>query len=82
MRECLNHDMLVPYPVLSEKQGEFVAQFKATVVVQQRSTAVLAGGAALDTAKYQSEFEVKDEGLKTLLASDLWKKEKKSKKAK
>ena len=78
----MNHGILIPYPVLAEKQGEFVAQFKATVVVQPRSTAVLAGGAPLDTAKYQSEFSVKDEGLKTLLASDLWKKEKKSKKAK
>ncbi len=25
VRECLNHDMLVPYPVLTEKPGEFVA---------------------------------------------------------
>ena len=33
VRECINHDMLVPYPVLSERPGEFVAQFKATVVV-------------------------------------------------
>ena len=25
VRECLNHDMLIPYPVLTEKPGEFVA---------------------------------------------------------
>lgn len=25
VRECLNHDMLVPYPVLADKSGEFVA---------------------------------------------------------
>ena len=80
LRECVNHDLLVPYPVLTEKPNEFVAQFKATVVVQPRSTAVIAGGAELDVARYQSEHEVKDEGLKTLLAQDLWKKEKKSKK--
>jgi len=33
VRECINHDMLVPYPVLSERPGEFVAQFKCTIVV-------------------------------------------------
>ena len=33
VRECVNHDMLVPYPVLSERPGEFVAQFKCTIVV-------------------------------------------------
>jgi len=52
VRECLNHDMLVPYPVLSEKTGEFVAQFKCTIVVQPRSTAVIAGGAVIDQSKF------------------------------
>ncbi len=60
IRECSNHDMVVAYPVLTEKPGEFVAQFKATVVVQPRSTAILAGGAQLDTAKFQSDHEVKN----------------------
>lgn len=78
VRECLNHDMLVPYPVLSEAKGEFVAHFKATVVVQPRSTAVIAGGAALDTSKITSEHSVSDPELKTLLAQDLWKKQKKN----
>lgn len=80
VRECLGHDMLVPYPVLSEKSGEFVAQFKATIVVQPRSTAVIAGGAPLDVSKFESTHSVTDEELKTLIAQDLWKKEKKSKK--
>ena len=79
VRECLNHDMLVPYPVLTEKAGEFVAQFKATVVVQPRSTAVLAGGAPITLDRFESTNSVTDEGLKTLLAQDLWKKEKEKK---
>lgn len=78
VRECLNHDLLVPYPVLSERPGEFVAQFKATVVVQPRSTVVIAGAAPLDTAKVQSDKSVTDAGLTALLAQDLWKKEKKA----
>jgi len=78
VRECINHDMLIPYPVLSEHRGEFVAQFKCTIVVQPRSTAVIAGGAPLDTSRFNSEHSVKDEALKTLIAQDLWKKQKKN----
>lgn len=78
VRECINHDMLVPYAVLTERPGEFVAQFKATVVVQPRSTAVIAGGAPLDTARYSSEHSVQDAELVELLAKDLWKKPKKN----
>ena len=43
VKECLAHDLLTPYPVLIEKANEFVAQFKCTIAVQQRSTVVLAG---------------------------------------
>eukprot|EP00759_Apiculatamorpha_spiralis_P032379 PhF_6_TR33826/c0_g1_i1/m.49608 len=31
--ECLKHDVVVPYPVLYEKDGEIVAHVKATVLV-------------------------------------------------
>jgi len=76
IRECMNHHMLMPYPVLTEQNGEFVAQFKGTIVVQPRSTAVLCGGAELDVSRFETENKVADEGLKTLLAQPLWKKEK------
>merc|ERR1712160_148688 len=33
VKECLEHDMLLAYPVLQEKAGEVVAQFKSTVAV-------------------------------------------------
>jgi len=68
VRECLGHDLLVPYPVLTEKNGEFVAQFKATVVVQPRSTAVIAGGAPLDLGKFTTDNKIVDEELTALLA--------------
>lgn len=32
-KECITHDLLMAYPVLTDKPGEFVAQFKATVAV-------------------------------------------------
>ncbi len=47
VKECLAHDLLVDYPVLSEKKGEFIAQFKATIAIQPKSVAILAGGRAL-----------------------------------
>lgn len=31
--ECLNHELLHPYPVLREKTGDLVAHFKATVLL-------------------------------------------------
>lgn len=31
--ECVNHDLLQPYPVLHEKPNALVAQFKATVLL-------------------------------------------------
>jgi len=50
--ECLNHDMIIPYPVLEEKcqdknaGPDLVAQFKSTVAIMPRSTAVLCGNIA------------------------------------
>jgi len=43
VKECIDHDLMTGYPVLTEKAGEFVAQFKTTVAVLPRSTAILAG---------------------------------------
>ena len=47
IKECINHDLIMGYPVLSEKPGEIVAQFKATVCVQPKSTALLCGARAM-----------------------------------
>lgn len=45
--ECVAHDLITGYPVLIEKPGEYVAQFKCTIAVQPTSTVVLAGGLPL-----------------------------------
>lgn len=82
VKECYEHDLIMPYPVLTEKPGEFVAQFKATVAILPRSTAVLAGGAALDTSKFNTSKSITDEGLKAILAQDLWNKKKEGGKGK
>lgn len=43
VKECGDHEMLVAYPVLTEKSGEFVAEFFTTVAVLPRSTSVICG---------------------------------------
>ena len=78
VKECVDHDLLTGYPVLTEKTGEFVAQFKSTIAVLPRSTVVLAGDIPL-AARYESDKKIADGELATLIASDLWKKEDKKK---
>ena len=41
VKECIDHDLMTGYPVLTEKAGEFVAQFKTTVAVLLGSTATV-----------------------------------------
>ena len=81
MKECVGHELIMAYPVLAEKKGEFVAQFKATIAVQPKSTAILCGARALNDG-VKSDKSVKNEELKALIASELWKKEEKKKEKK
>ena len=78
VKECVEHNLLTGYPVLTEKTGEIVAQFKCTVAVLPRSTVILAGDVPL-AARFESEKKVADGELASLIASDLWKKEDKKK---
>jgi hypothetical protein len=82
VKECMEHELICSYPVLSEKKGEFVAQFKATIVVQPKSTAILCGGKALNKAGLDSDKKIKDAELVALIAGDLWKEEKAKKEKK
>lgn len=75
VKECVDHDLMQPFPVLIETEGEFVAHFKSTVCVLPRSTAILAGNVAFDASKYAcASHSIKDEELKTAVTKDLWKK--------
>jgi hypothetical protein len=78
----LNHELICAYPVLTEKKGEFVAQFKGTIVVQPKSTAILSGGRALDKSGLDSDKKLKNEDMVKLVASELWKVEKEKKEKK
>lgn len=77
VKECMEHELLMEYPVLTDKPGNYVAQFKATVVVQPKSTVLICGAKDLlfkdgiDTDK-----TIKNEELTALLAAPMWKAEK------
>jgi hypothetical protein len=70
---------LTPYPVLVEKAGELVAQFKCTIAVLPKSTVILAGDLPFDKTKFETIKSIQNEEVKTLIAQDLWKKEEKKK---
>jgi len=78
--ECLNHGLVVPYPVLYEKQGEFVAQFKFTALIQPNGTIM-----PITTNKppfVKSDKSIDDPQLKQLLQTNIKKKKSKGKKKK
>jgi len=78
---CQEHDLIQPYPVLMEKQGEFVAQFKYTALMLPNGTKFLEPP-PLDLDLIKSSKEVVNEDVKKLLSIKLKKKKKKKKKKK
>ncbi|KAM7079854.1 LOW QUALITY PROTEIN: proliferation-associated protein 2G4 [Ciconia maguari] len=78
--ECAKHE-LPPFNVLYEKEGEFVAQFKFTVLLMPNGPMRITSG-PFEPELYKSELEVQDEELKALLQSSASRKTQKKKKKK
>jgi len=76
LKECLDHDLLIPYPVIVEKPGAVVAQFKVTVIITKGKTTALTG-LPIDEALFKSEHTIKDEDILKLLTLSMDKKEQK-----
>lgn len=76
--ECAKHDLMEPYPVYFEKEGEFVAEFKFTVLVMPNNTMKITG-LPIDLDCYQTDNSITDEAIKSLLALSLVTKKKKTK---
>lgn len=75
VKECLEHDLLTEYPVLEEKSGETVAQFKGTVAVLSTGVSVLCGmPKPVDGDVFKSEHKVESQSILDILAFDLDKK--------
>jgi len=68
--ECVQHELLHMYPILAEKKGDLVAQFKYTVAVKE-SGPYLVSGFSIDTSKYVSEHKITDEEVIKVL-SESW----------
>jgi len=80
--EANRHELLDPYPVLKEKDGEFVAQFKFTLLLLPGGTKKITG-LPVNATQAASSLSVQNEDLKKLLASSANpKKKKKQSKAK
>lgn len=77
--ECLNHNLVESFSVLYEKDGEFVAQFKFTVLLMPNGPLRITGG-PFDQEVVNSSLSLDDPDLKALLASSATRKNKKKKK--
>jgi curved DNA binding protein len=75
MTEMISHGLVVPYPVLHEREGQTVARVAMTVLVLPSQTMPIT---ALARPPARSEREVKDPDVLALLATSIEKKKKKS----
>lgn len=84
LKECVNHKLIEPFPVLHEKENELVAQFKFTVLLMPTRSHKITG-LPIDTSVYKTEHKIEDESIVKLLSSSNpasnKKKKKKTKKA-
>jgi curved DNA binding protein len=79
--ECAKHDLVEPYPVYQEKEGEFVAEFKFTLLLMPSGQMKITG-LPIDLDLYESEYKIVDNDIKQLLTSSAQKKKNKKKKNK
>jgi curved DNA binding protein len=60
--ECAKHDLMEPYPVYYDREGDYVAEFKFTVLLMPNGTMKITGIPLED--HYESENKIEDEALK------------------
>lgn len=78
--EAKRHELVEEYPVLKERNGEFVAQFKFTVLLLPGGTKRITGLPLSE--RFASSMSVQDDDLKKLLATSANPKSNKNKKKK
>lgn len=76
LSEARRHELLEEYPVLREKEGQFVAKFKFTVLLLPGGTKKITGLPVNET-QVKSSMAVQDEAMKKLLATSTNPKKKK-----
>merc|ERR1711865_462998 len=63
MKECLNHDLFSTFPVMEEKEGDFVAHAKFTVLCLEDGVTQRVTGGFLPQANVTPEAQCADEEL-------------------
>lgn len=81
VKACQEHDLIQPYPVLQERPGEFIAQFKYTALLLPKGTKFLEPP-QLNLDLVKTDKMVVDEDVKKLLSTRLKKKRKRRRKKK
>lgn len=74
--EMLKHDLVTPYPVLYEKNGEYVAQFKFTALILPSSTQRLNSH---ELPHVSSEYKIEDPEILKILSLSTSRSKKKKK---
>lgn len=79
--ECVNHNVILAYDVMTEKPGEFVAQYFTTFAITKNGVLQFTNP-TFNQELYKSDKEIKDEEIVALLEQPLKTNAKKKKKAK
>ncbi|XP_035824972.1 proliferation-associated protein 2G4 [Aplysia californica] len=79
--ECVKHGLMQPFNVLFERDGEFVAQYKQTVILMPNGPLKITG-LPIEEGLYKSEFSVTNPESVALLSTSISKKAAKKKKKK
>uniref|UniRef100_A0A1I7YJE7 Peptidase_M24 domain-containing protein n=1 Tax=Steinernema glaseri TaxID=37863 RepID=A0A1I7YJE7_9BILA len=79
VNECERHGLLKAFPVFADAEGSFVAQFKATVIIQP-SGLLKTCSIPLDTDVVESAIKIEKPEIKNILTSSLKPKKKTAKK--
>lgn len=67
LKECVNHKLIEPFPVLHEKDGELVAQFKFTVLLMPTRSHMITGLTNTDMSAYKTDLKIEDPSILKLL---------------
>lgn len=70
LNECTKNELLHGYPVLSEKKGDIVAQFKYTIAVREEGP-IIVSGLPIDVSKYTTDKKINDQEILKTLESNL-----------
>lgn len=81
LRECIQHELISPYPVLFERSGQFVAHIKFTILVLPNGNTKITGLGYPPGSVVSSEDKILPESAREILATETKKKKPKKKKA-